>query len=269
MKLNLMNVSAASVGAGLGTIYLAFLGRTLALSDWGHTTEIQLLIFITLAIRLAVVIVLAKYINRQPVVAYILLSFEVFLIPAFALLEAWTGYPEYTALMSVVLTSWIGASAIIVSPYAIYEFAKGMTKTRSLLGVIGIGTFEIAGMLFLVSVVQEAKGVIDGPAALGQVIIQTTSYSLGTMDSISVFGVALAAALVVFFVSSVTYITLGRVSTSLSVGLSRSFLIPLGGIATAIIWVLISSFITSDVLFVFTVPALLGTACMWVITRGK
>ncbi|MDG7000591.1 MAG: hypothetical protein JRN15_15965 [Nitrososphaerota archaeon] len=264
-----MSISATSVGVGLSTFYLAFLGRVIALSDWSRTSEIPLLIFITLAIRLAVVIILAKYINRQPVVAYILLSFEVFLIPAFALLEAWTSYPEYTALMSVVLTSWIGASAIIVSPYAIYEFAKGMTKTRSLLGVIAIGTFELAGMLFLVSVVQESKGAIAGPGALGEVIIQPAGYSLGSTTLTSVSSFAMAAALVVFFVASIAYITLGRVSHLLSVGLSKSFLIPLGGIVASLVWVLTFSFITSNVLLAFTVPALIGTAGMWVITRGK
>ena len=268
MKLDLVRASAASVGSALGTIYFVFLSRAIGLSNWSHASEIELVIFFTLAFRLVVVIALAKYISKQPVIAYILLSFEVFLIPVLALLQVWTGNPAYASLMSVILTSWIGASAIIISPYAIYEFAKGMTRTSSLLGVIAIGTFEIAGMLFLVSVVQEAQGVEIGPAALGRVIIQTTSYSLGSIATTSVTNVALSAALVVFFVSSAIYITLGKVSTLLSVGLSRSFLIPLGGIIAAAIWVL-TSFITSDIILVFTIPTLLGAAGLWVVTRDK
>lgn len=268
MKWDLVRVSAYSAGAGLGTIYLVFLLRAIALSRWSGSSGIELVIFFTLILRLTVVVALAKYVSRQPVIAYILLSLEVFLIPVLAMLQLWTGDAAYTALMSVILTSWIGASAIIVSPYAIYEFARGMTRTRSLLGVFAIGTFEVAGMLFLVSVVQEARSVIVGPAGLGQDIIQVTSYSLGSIDSISATSIALSAALVVFFVSTVVYISLGRVSTLLSVGLSRSFLIPLCGIVAAAVWVL-ASLTARDVLLVFTLPTLIGVAGIWVVTRDK
>lgn len=269
MRWDIVNLSAASVGVGLGTIYLVFLAHTIALSNWSSSSEIPLLIFLSLALRLAVVIGFSKYINKQPVIAYILLSFEVFLIPVLALLQLWTGNPAYEVLLSVILTSWIGASAILISPYAIYEFAKGLTRTSSLLGVLAIGTFQIAGMLFLASVAQASGGPINSPANLGRLIIQTTKYSSGTISSVSASDIALAAAMVLFFVSTVAYVSLGRVSTKLSIGLSKSILIPFGGIVAAVMWVFALSTGTSDMLLVFTIPILTGVVTMWVVTRGN
>lgn len=267
MKSDLITLSSAFVGIGMGIIYIVFLARMLALSNWNHISELQLTIFLTLALRLGIVIIFSKPIGRQPVIAYILLSFEVFLIPVFAILQAWTGNGAYTTLMAVTLTSWIGASAVLVSPYAIYEFARGMVRMKALFGVVAIGTFEVAGMLFLVSVVQGANSVLDGPSALGRIIIQTTSSGLESVTTTSLSSITLVAALVIFFLSVVAYISLGRVS--LSMALPKALLIPLGGVVAAVLWSLALSTVTSNILFVFTSPILVGAAGMWVITRGN
>lgn len=268
MKNDLVWYTAIFIGMGLGLLYIVFLVHAFAVSNWSHATEIQFAIFFTLSVRLIVLITISKQISSQPVIAYVVLSFEVFLIPLLAVLGLWTHNSSYNSLMSVILTSWIGASALLVSPYAIYQYAKGLLRTRSLLGVLVIGTLEVASMLFLVTVTEQARSIY-GPSSLGQMIIQTTGINFTSVSSTSISNIPLEAGLVIYFVATLSYVSLGRVSTSLSVRLSRAFLLPLGGVIVAIIWVFSISFISSDLIFVFTVPTLVGAAVMWGIAHVR
>ena len=256
--------SAAAVGASLLLVYLVFLIHYASLADWNQLSSLEVGILVTLIVRLVLVVAFNRVIRKQPLLAVILLSLEVFTIPILAILGLLTGNPIYTTWMAAILTTWIGVSSIILSPFAIYEFVKNMIRGVSLSVVIVIGTLEIGGMLFLCEALLAATGKIHGLTALGTMIIQTGKFetsSVGFAGGSSNIG--LAVGLVIFSVGMMAYFTLGNQESGTSIRIPDILLIPLAGTITTIVWLFVAVSITSNFLFVFTIPTIVGALGLW------
>ena len=262
--------SSGIVGVGIFIMYVVFVTRCIALTDWNNLSRLELAILGTQISRVTLVLALEKKFRNQPLVAMVLFSFEVFLIPLLALLTFWTGDAAYTILMGAILTTWIGVSALVLSPYAIYKFVIDMAKEASLAIVVLIGSLEVGGMLFLSGVLAREGTRIQGPSGLGMLFIQFGQFK-GPLSSFNGLGSnsTLFFGLVVFFVGMTAYATLRDLETDSRTKISTALLIPLSGTLGVLIWIIAFLSISSDVLLAFTIPTLIGVAALWGSSRGR
>jgi hypothetical protein len=262
-------VTSGVVSSGLSLVYLVFLSRSQAFSNWSHLDSLEEAIVVTQIIRVVLVIVLTRPLRLQPIFAMILFSFEVFLIPCFALLAFWTGDPAYTSLMGSVLTAWIGASAVILTPYAIYEFMKALSGETSLANLLVVGSLEVGGLVLLCGILSSTNTTITGPSALGSLFIESNG-----AQSVAKFGGLasddlLEAGLVLFYLGMVAYVGLRGNSLTLPILMSFALVPLLAGTMVSLVWVVGFALINPDVLVAFTVPTVAIIGILWGISRGK
>jgi hypothetical protein len=262
-------ISSIVIGAGIFIVYFVFLARCVALNDWSYLSTLEEVVLVTQVIRLLFVLSLGRVLKLPPILPMILFSLEVFMIPLLAVMAYWTGDPTYTNLMGAVLTTWIGVSSLVLSPYAVYEFTKTMMKQSSLANVAIVGTLEVGGLFILSEILSSAQSKILGPSALGALFISgsrsKTVIQFGGLGS----NLILDAGLVFFFIGMVVHLGLRDNKTRSQILLSYALLLPLVGTLLSLIWVIGMSFVSSDLLFVFTVPVLVALSAVWVSSRGK
>ncbi len=258
-------VSTTGVALGIFVVYSVFIVRCAALSDWSNMSQLEELILVTQIIRVGAVASLGRLFRIPPLFSIILFSFEAFLIPLLAPFVILTNDPYYAALMGSILTTWLGVSSILLSPYAIYEFAKSMMNESSLASIMVIAALEMGGMLFLSGVVSTVTGTISGPSALGTLLLQ-----LGR-SQISVAGFSgiassdfISIGLVVFFVGTVCYFSLVGFS---KIRISDRLLVALASTVAGFVWIFLFSTLTTDYFAVFTIPAAVGITILWVTTH--
>jgi hypothetical protein len=262
--------SSISVGVGMFVIYLVFLTRCIQLSDWSNLSQLEFTILVTQIIRVVIVFGLGKELRIEPLFAIILFSFEAFLIPFLAPLVILTNDPYYSTLMAAILTSWIGVSAIVLSPYVIYEFAKSLVKETSLPTVMLVATLEIGGMLFLSGTLANSNAVIRGPSALGTILLQlgrTQIFPSGFLGFGS--GEIVTVGIVVFYIGMISYLSLGFPGIRSKIKISDAFLLPLIATVVVLVWIFGILSVSSNVLYVFTIPTLVGIVALWGSTRGS
>ena len=262
-------LSSGIVAAAIIVAYVVFLARCIAVSDWNHISSLEELILGTQILRLIFVIALSRPPRLQPLFALILFSFEVFLIPFLAFLAYWTGDAGYTTLMGKLLTTWIGVSALILSPYAIYEFVKTMPKRTSLVNTSVVSTLEIGGLVLLSNTLATAQAKLSGPSSLGALFIESTR-----SESPILFGglgsnIVLEAGLILFFLGMIVHLSVRDNGISSPILISYALLVPLLGSMAALIWATSLLSISSDTILVFTIPALTGALALWGVSRGK
>jgi hypothetical protein len=256
--------SSVSVGAGIFAVYFVFLARCVQLSDWASISSLEYLILATQAIRLAVVLGLGRILRIQPLFAIILFSFEAFLIPPLAVLAVLTGHQYYSSLMANTLTTWLGVSALLLSPYSIYEFAKSMVKETSLVTIMVIASLEVGGMLFLADTLAATSSIIRGPSALGTLMLELGKYQVSTSSFSGLVSNDIAAlGLATIYVGMMVYVAIGVPSIYSKIRISDRFFLVLCGTALTIVWAFAVYSISSDILFVFTVPCVVGVAFLW------
>ncbi len=261
--------SSGVLGAGLYIVFFVFLARSQALSNWSHLTPLEETIVATQIFRVILVIAVAKPFRLQPIFAMILFSLEVFLIPCFALLAFWTGDASYTNLMGSVLTTWIGASALIITPYAIYEFVKATTKETSLANIFVVGSLEVGGLVLLCEILSSTRTSIVGPSALGSLFIESN----GSPTIVSYVGIAsdtlLEGGLVLFYLGMIAYVGLRGSSTTFPILMSYALVPLVVGTTVSLIWTVGFELLSLDVLIAFTFPTLVIIGILWGSSRGK
>jgi hypothetical protein len=221
-------------------------------------------ILVTQVLRVIIVIALVRAHRVQPLFGLVLFSLEVFAIPVLALAAAWTGDPIYTTWMAMILSTWIGVSSIVLTPFAIYEFANSMAKGTSIVGTLVIGTLELGGMLFLWDAMSGATGKIQGPSALGTLIIQGGKFQISSLSFLgNSSNEAIAIGLVGFSIGMMCYLALGNRESISQVRISYAMLLPLAGLAMTIAWMFAVMSFSTDILFIFTIPTIVGAFLLW------
>lgn len=270
MKRDILKIlSSGAIGSGLLIAYIVFLARSQALTSWSNLSSLEEAIVITQLIRVIIVLVLAKPFRLQPIFAMLLFSFEVFLIPCFAFLAYWTGNAAFTTLMGSVLTTWIGASAVILTPYAIYEFVRSIMKETTITNILVVGTLELGGLVILSSILSTIGTPITGPSALGSLFIERNA----SQTAIIFGGIASDAVLdfgsVLFFLGMITLIGLRKSASAIPVPALYVLLPLLLGTVISFFWVVAFTKITFDILFAFTIPTLVAISALWGSSREK
>ncbi|MFI5420840.1 MAG: hypothetical protein ACHQ1H_07715 [Nitrososphaerales archaeon] len=262
-------IASAAVGLGLFSLYLVFLGQFLTVGDMSNLTEIETIILVTQILRVLILLGLSTRFQIQPIVPIIVFSFEALLIPPLLILIIFTGDIFYATFMGVVLTAWFGATALILTPYTIYGFAKSMVRENSLSGVIVVSTLELTSVLFLSNLLNGSTSVV-GLMGLGTLIINQIKSEVASAgipnpagDALSLIGLAL------FFLGMMSYATLGYRQTRSTVKIPWILIVAFAGTVLTLIWIGVIVQFQADLLVVLTVPATILFFAIWGTARGK
>jgi hypothetical protein len=270
MKDNIIKIgTSAAVGLGLFLLYLVFLNQFLALGDLSNLSEIETIILVTQILRALLLLGLGTRFQIQPIVPIIVFSFEALLIPPLLILIIFTQDAFYASFMGVILTAWFGATALILTPYTVYGFAKSMVRESSLSGVIVVSTLELTSVLFLSKLLSGVTSVV-GLTGLGTLIITQIKSEVAAAgipnpatDAISQLGLSL------FFLGMMIYATLGYNQIRSSVGTPWILIVPFAGTVLTLLWISAIAQLQSDILVVLTVPATILFFAIWGTSRGK
>ena len=262
-------LSSGIVGTAIMVAYLVFLARCIAVSDWNNLSSLEELVLGTQILRLVFVLALSRPPRMQPLFALILFSFEVFLIPIFAVFAYWTGDAGYTNLMGKLLTTWIGVSALVLSPYAIFEFVKGVVNGTSLVNTVTVSTLELGGLVLLSNTLATAQTRLSGPSSLGALFIENTRSQSPFVFSGLGSSLLLEAGLILFFLGMIVHLSVRDNRISSPILISHALLVPLLGATIALSWATSLLSISSNTILVFTIPALVGALTLWGVSRAK
>ena len=263
-------LSAAAIGVGLFGLYLTFLGRYLVVGDLSNLSEIETIILVTLLLRAIVLSVLGTKFTLQPIVPIIVFSLEALLIPPLLVLIIVTGDQGFANLMGVILTAWFGASALILTPYTIYGFAKGMVRETSLVSVVVVGTLELVSVVFLSDLLTSTSTTVSGLTGLGTLIISNIRADLYPSGLPNPVGdLSASAGLVLFFVGMICYFSLGPHGPGAKI--KTPFVVALMLTATLLVFIFTAAVtqLVQNLLLVLTAPAAALFFIIWGTARGR
>jgi hypothetical protein len=271
MKKDLIKfLSAVFVGVGLLVLYLVFLERFSIIVDLSNLTLIESIILYSQILRAIVLLVLGLRYQVQPIVPIIVFSFEALLIPPLLVLIILTGAPFYATFMGTILTAWFGATALVLTPYTIYGFARGLARDNSLSGAIVVASLELISVLFLSNLLLQSNTAISGLTGLGTQIISQIRSEVGAGGVPNSGGDASSSiGLVIFFVGMLFYMTLGTSAIRSKGRLPWILVVPLVGTLIAFVWTFQIAEIQTDILLVLTAPSMILFFAIWGTARGK
>jgi len=264
-------LSSASVGIGLFAIYLVFLNDFLATSNLSNMSTIESVILYTQILRVVILFLIGLRYQIQPIIPIVVFSIEALLIPPLLVLIIWTGASTfYTAFMGILLTSWFGADALILEPYAIYRFTTTLAKEATVTAGLTLGAFELISVLFLSTLLSGITQPVQGISGLGMQIISQIRADLAgggvpnpTQDFLS------SAGLILFFVGILFYTTFGSYSLRSKLRVPWMLIVSLVGVLLAFVWIGLISQNESDVLVVLSAPSVALVVLIWGTSRGK
>ncbi len=228
------------------------------------------IILYTQVLRVIILLIVGLRYQVQPIIPIIVFSFEALLIPPLLVLIILTGASFYATFMGVILTAWFGATALVLTPYTIYGFARGLLRDNSLSGVIVVGALELISVLFLSNLLSQTTASISGLTGLGTQIISQIRSEVGAGGTPNPAGDALSSiGLVIFFVGMLFYMTLGTYPVSSRGRLPWILIVPLMGTLIAFLWTFDIAKIQSDILLVLTAPTIALFFAIWGTARGK
>lgn len=263
-------LSSVAVGLGLFSIYLVFLNQFLGIANLSEMSLTETVILYTQIIRVIVLFGVGLKYQIQPIVPIIVFSFEALLIPPLLILIIVTNAPFYAAFMGVVLTAWFGATAVILEPYAIYIFARNLVKDASIVGVLGIGAFELISVVFLSNLINTQTQPIQGLAGLGTLIITQIRGEVGSGGVPNPSSdLVTSTALVIFFVGMLFYMALGNYTLGSRMKVPWMLVVTLGGAILALLWIVLISSVQPDIFVSLSAPALILTVIIWGTSRGR
>ena len=263
-------ISSAFVGIGLFTPYLVFLERFSVIVNLSSMSLIESIILYTQILRVIILLIVGLRYQVQPIVPIIVFSFEALLIPPLLVLIILTGAPFYATFMGIILTAWFGATALVLTPYTIYGFARGIARDNSLSGVIVVAALELVSVLFLSNLLSQTNSTISGLTGLGTQIISQIRSEVGAGGVPNPTGDAMSSlGLIIFFVGMLFYMTLGGHSIGSIGRLPWIIIVPLVGTLIAFVWTFEVAKIQTDILLVLTAPAIALFFAIWGTARGK
>lgn len=263
-------LSSVSIGLGLMAIYIVFLNQFLGVANLSEMTLTESVILYTQIFRVLILFFLGLKYQIQPIIPIIVFSFEALLIPPLLVLIIWTGDPFYANFMGLILTAWFGATALVLTPYTIYGYARSLVRDAAISGSLVIASFELISVLFLSTLISGVTQPIQGLSGLGTLIITQIRTDVGgggvPNPPTDVFT---SAGLVFFFVGMLFYVALGSYSLGSKVRLPWMLIVSFAGVILAFIWIALVAPNQPDVLVVLTAPSVALFLIIWGTARGK
>jgi len=270
MKISLRTVTTIFGAFALILLYLVFLLRFITLADLSNLSRIELYIFITMLIRIIVVAALGRRFQLSPIIPIVLFSIESLLIPVLLAFFAFTGNPAYVTAMGTILTAWIGVSAILLSPYLIYDFGRYMRSDPSLWGIFFLANLEFAFNLFMAALLSEASEHFAGFIGLGSYfVLSLKSFATSSEVAFSTGSLVISVASLMFFISLLVLATAGHGRLETNLKLRHVLLIPLLALVIMLVWDASAFDFSSDMFIVLSAPVFVLSIVVWGGARGK
>lgn len=270
MKISLRTVTVICGTFALILLYLVFFLRFIVLADWSSLSSIEFWIFVTMALRIIVLAVLGRRFQLSPLIPIILFSLESLSLPLLIGLFLFTGNPVYRLSLGTMLTSWIGVSAVLLSPYLIYDFAKLWRTDPSLWGIFFLATIEYAFNLFMATLLSGTSGPIAGFAGLGSYFVSSISSFTTTSNVPFASGSpVVTVSSFVFFISLFIFAIAGHETLETNLKLRDVLLIPIFAVFALLMWSVAAVNFTSNMLILLSAPVFVLAIVVWGGTRGK
>jgi hypothetical protein len=269
------------LGLCLFSFYLAFLGLIGGAILLAPMSGVESLIFYTLILRVLGVAFVPQLRRTHAQVKIALFSLETFALVVLIFGFIITGQPYFDTLIGGVLTAWLGASSIVLTPYLIYQIGasiyKGMSTSALVLSVVP----EFAVGAFLVGFgITNAGSVPAGISAFGTVLIGSVRAQTALQNEQAIasnafiVGVSLIAFLAMLFHIGLKQRNQSpnfNDTDSLSKGSPRYHYQLVLILVSAIIvlsWMIISAAtLGGDDLVVLSLPAVVISAVLWGFSR--
>ena len=269
MRTNLNRIGLSLVfGSALFSLYIIFLAFFAPVLV-APQDELELVIFYTLLLRVVLLTAVPLFRRIHPQIKIGLVSIESFVLVLFIAMFTLTHDFAYSTIMGEILTTWIGASLVILTPYGIVEFIITVYKGSTITTV-----FTSLAPLFAVGVFLANFAQTSSPqtsiASFGNSVVDSLRVqpALGniTTSSVSIIGVAT----IMIFVGGLLYVLADQPFLS-SFPAKRHLSIVLMLISTAILgaWTFVFLGFTSNVLLVLSLPSMVIPIALWWLSHGK
>lgn len=270
IKLTLAVISSLA----LLTLYFYFLNSFLGPIFATPLNAVESLIFYTMILR-ALGIAFVPFLRKLPAqVKVLIFSLEAFVLCFLIFGLVLTRNPVYNSLLADVLTSWLGATVIVLTPYSIYELALLMYKGTNLTALFFSSTPIVAVAFFLSNLVVRIPNPSSGLSNFGAQLIDSLrsqpslagGNGLVTADSLS------STVSIVIFLTMIIYVVLdlnGSVPTLNDVP-KYHYALALGviGIVVVYVWLVLTAHaLRENMLAILSAPAIIIPIILWVVTR--
>jgi hypothetical protein len=262
-------LASVVLGFSLLSLYLVFLGAFIPEFLLSTLSTVELAVLYTMILRVLALTFVPKLKQTSSALKIVILSFEAFIVLIFIIAYFATADASYGSAISSLLTSWIGSTVIIVTPYAVYMLMLTVYKGGSLFSVLTTTTEEYAVVLVLASIASVGK-LPPGVQGLGTLVLN----SLVNASGINVLGYqrTLTASVlgIMIFSALVVYVVFYQNSSSLySRRYNSALLLSALGIFVSLIWIAIAASLGGSIIFVISVPAVILSTAMMVVARGS
>jgi hypothetical protein len=264
--------------------FLVLIGATILLSP---QSPIESLIFYTMVLRVLGVSFVPWLSRTHAQVKIALFSIETFVLVFLIFGYVLTQDPTFDTLIGQVLTAWVGVSAIVLTPYLVYQISTSMYKGLSTSGLTLSITPEYAIGVFLVAFgIANGSNPPSGISSFGSALIglvrsqSQTQYItvVGTQPFVTAVSMIIFVCLLIYIGIAQRYETFaGSTPPLFSATSMRSepkylllLLLLFAGVAATIAWIAISAndLLYND-LYIFTIPAVIVSATLWGMSRRK
>ncbi len=271
---------ATLIGLCLFSLYFIFIGIDGAAILLAPMSSIESLIFYTLALRVLAVTFVPYLRRSQAQVKIALFSIETFVLVILIFVFVLTQQLAYNILIGQVLTAWLGATSILLTPYLIWQISlniyKGMSSSALVLSVTPeyvVGVFLVA---FAIAT-SPPSGISEfGASLIGSIRAQQTVQGVQMLGS----NPLIASISIIIFLCMLFQIGLKQSSQGtpnlgepLSKGTPRypyQILLLLAGALFVFFWLIFSpSALGTDGLFTVCVPTVAITVILWGLTKRR
>jgi hypothetical protein len=271
---------ATLVGLCLFSLYFIFLGIDGAPILLAPMGAVESLIFYTLALRVLAVTFVPYLRKAHAQVKIALFSIETFVLVLLIFDFVITRQLAANILIGQVLTSWLGATSILLTPYLIWQISlniyKGMSSSALVLSVTPeyvVGVFLVA---FAIATSPPSGISAFGASLVGSIRAQQTVQGVQMLGSNPlIVSISVIIFLCMLFQIGLMQGPQGTVNVGepLSKGAPRypyQMLLLLAGAVFVFFWLIFfPSALGTDALFTLCVPAIAITAILWGLTKRR
>ena len=260
-------------GLSLFSLYLFFASYSVRSIVSAPMVAVEATIFYTMILRVLGLLFVPFLRRLHPQIKIVILSLEAFVLFLLILFVLLTRVSSYGQLMSEVLTSWLGATLLIVTPYAIYELALIMYRGTDLTTLAVSSAPLVAICLFLSNFVTRVPNPIYGLSNFGTEMISSLRAQPGLAGSPLGANLFVSGASVLFFLSMIVYITYRLNQSAKPLAFLPKYhyalALMLVGCLVLYLWLLLSSYFhDTNVFEILSVPAVMIPIILWVVARG-
>ena len=254
-------------GGCLFALYFVFLGY-FAPTLISLTNSIEIIIFYTLALR-AVALFAVPRLRRLPgQIKLGVLSVESFVLILIIVWYIFSRDPGYNTLIGTILTSWIAAGLVVITPYTILEFMIGMYKSKTIANVLVMVVAEFASVIFLANIAFQISPAPNSLQQLGVDILTAIKSGPGTgITEFTPSNLIVNVIAVILYMSMILYIVLRHGVAEMTPSLP--FILMLIGTITLFVWSSLALIVGLNIFVSLTAPGAGIPFILWVVLRGK